>query len=85
MNQLSTTTQSTVAAGATAYLGLAPHLTTLAMHRYGLDALPPEVAQAAESVLTTLFTGAAMLLVGGFSWLQARLSKAREDLHASAD
>lgn len=75
---LSPTMLSSSVAGGTAYLSLAPNLTTLAMYHYHLDTLPPEVAKAAASVLTTGWTGVAMLLVAGFTWVMTRLGRAGE-------
>lgn len=73
MNSLSPTAQGTVFGGATAYLSLAPNLTTLTMYAFSLDALPEKVAAAAASSLTAMWTGCAMIAVAGFARLLARL------------
>jgi hypothetical protein len=77
MKQVSTTTQSTVAAGGAAYLGLAPHLTNVTMFKLDLDLLPPDVAESVASLLTTGYTGIVMLAVGAFGVVLARLNRAR--------
>jgi len=77
LKMLSPTAQSTVVAGGTAYLSLAPNLTTLTMHHFHLDALPEGVAAAAASVITTGWTGVAMVAVGLFSLAMSRLNAAR--------
>ncbi|MBK8157967.1 MAG: hypothetical protein IPK59_03975 [Rhodospirillaceae bacterium] len=77
LQMLSPTAQSTVVAGGTAYLSLAPNLTALTMYRFHLDTLPPAVADAAASVITTGWTGIAMVAVGLFSLGMSRLNAAR--------
>lgn len=80
MKQLSTTAQSTVVGGATAYLSLAPNLTKLTMFHLQLDLLPADVADAYASILTTGWTGISMLVVGGFAYVVTRIGRARESL-----
>ncbi|WP_374653099.1 hypothetical protein [Dongia sp.] len=75
---LSPTVLSSSVAGGTAYLSLAPNLTTLTMYRYQLDALPDAVREAAASVITTGWTGVAMLVTAGFAYLITRLGRAGE-------
>jgi hypothetical protein len=75
LGSLSGATQSTLLAGGSTYLALAPKLTTLTMYAADLDTLPEKVRDAAEGVISAGWTGAAMLAVGGIAWAWKRFSK----------
>lgn len=72
---LSGRAQSTLLAGGSTYLALAPKLTALTMYATGFDALPEKVREAADGVINAGWTGAAMAAVAGIGWLWAHFTK----------
>jgi len=78
LGSLSGAAQSTLIAGGSTYLALAPKLTVLTMYASGLDTLPEKVREAADGVISAGWTGVAMAAVAGIAWAWKRFSNKAE-------